>query len=141
MSSERIRVLASPKRLTNGKNIEAEIDQAAYRTRIRLESMLKVVEAHEGKALGEVATKTVPQPLCRSVDLDWICDKSGGAISKTSRTHLYEVQIDICGACQLKHDCLEGAIQRKEEYGIWGAKMPKERTAIRKRRGSYSGGR
>ncbi len=113
---------------------DSAIDTAAYRTRIRLEAMLNLVEAHEDKAPGEVAIRTVPQPLCAGVDLDWICDKGGGAISKTSRIHLYQAQINICEACQLKHDCLEGALHRKEEYGIWGGTMPKERRQIRKRR-------
>ena len=110
------------------------VDTEAYQLRVRLEKMLDVVEAHEGKALGEVATGTVPHPLCENVDLDWICDTKGGAITKSSRTHLYKRQIAICESCQLKDDCLETAMSTNEKYGIWGGKMPNERAEMRKRR-------
>ncbi len=115
-------------------NIDTEIDTAAYRTRVRLESMLDVVEAWEGRSAGEVRPLTVPQPLCLSVDLDWICDSQGQPITKSTRNHLYADQITICESCRLQTECLETAMQRPEPYGIWGGKMPAERAALRKRR-------
>lgn len=33
----------------------------------------------------------------------------------------------ICGACKVKGECLEFALENKFEYGIWGGKTPNER--------------
>jgi WhiB family redox-sensing transcriptional regulator len=36
----------------------------------------------------------------------------------------------ICSTCPLQHQCLEGALQRRERHGIWGGKTTPQRTAI-----------
>ena len=110
------------------------IDTEAYKLRGTLEHMLDVVEAHEGKGLGEVTTQTVPRPLCVDIGLDWICDRFGGAISKSSKSQPYQSQIALCQSCLLQEDCLEGAMERNENFGIWGGLMPKERARLRKQR-------
>ena len=110
------------------------IDTEAYKLRGTLEHMLDVVEAHEGKGLGEVTTQTVPRPLCLDIGLDWICDVEGGAISKTSNKDSYQSQIALCQSCLLQEDCLEGAMERNENFGIWGGLMPKQRARLRKQR-------
>lgn len=33
----------------------------------------------------------------------------------------------VCGACKVRQDCLDFAIENNFEYGIWGGKTPKER--------------
>lgn len=40
----------------------------------------------------------------------------------------------ICGRCEIRSECAEWAI-RHESDGLWGGLMPKERQAIRRRRG------
>ena len=34
----------------------------------------------------------------------------------------------LCAGCPLRQPCLEGAIERREEYGIYGGLDPDERT-------------
>jgi WhiB family redox-sensing transcriptional regulator len=47
----------------------------------------------------------------------------------------------LCAACDLKTDCRERSIARREEYGVWGGLDEKERrTEIRRRRKGARGG-
>ncbi|HET9174535.1 MAG TPA: WhiB family transcriptional regulator, partial [Candidatus Saccharimonadales bacterium] len=41
---------------------------------------------------------------------------------------------EICRLCMEKEVCLEGAISRKEEHGVWGAKEAREIRSIATRR-------
>lgn len=38
-----------------------------------------------------------------------------------------------CGLCPVRVDCLAGAHNRREQFGIWGGTMPYERTRERRR--------
>lgn len=38
----------------------------------------------------------------------------------------------ICYTCTVKEQCLRYAIENDEEYGIWGGKTRRERTAIKR---------
>lgn len=40
----------------------------------------------------------------------------------------------VCGRCAFQIDCLEGALARREEYGVWGGLTYNEREALRKRK-------
>lgn len=40
----------------------------------------------------------------------------------------------ICGTCTVRTECLEFALQIKEDYGIWGGYTPEERQSIRRKR-------
>lgn len=40
--------------------------------------------------------------------------------------------IDICVQCPVRKKCLDSALRRKEEYGIWGGTIPSERKYIRR---------
>lgn len=37
----------------------------------------------------------------------------------------------ICGGCPVRADCLEAALERGEQHGIWGGTTPRERLALR----------
>jgi len=106
---------------------DATIDDAAYRTRVRLEVMLDVVEAREGLTLGEVANQRVLRPLCAETNLDFVAYETGEAISKSTPRKWFLRQIAVCDSCALKQPCLERAVETKEPFGIWGGKMPSER--------------
>lgn len=38
--------------------------------------------------------------------------------------------IAICGTCPVCEECADGAIQRREQYGIWGGLTPSRIAAI-----------
>ncbi|MFC9602447.1 WhiB family transcriptional regulator [Streptomyces niveus] len=40
---------------------------------------------------------------------------------------------DVCATCPLKASCLQGAIERREEYGVWGGTDEAERRSIKRR--------
>ena len=42
----------------------------------------------------------------------------------------------VCHTCQVKHDCLEYALDAKEAYGIWGGLTELERKALLRKRAS-----
>lgn len=44
--------------------------------------------------------------------------------------------LDICKRCNVRDDCLEEALERGYEHGIWGGKTEYELRALRRKRGS-----
>lgn len=40
----------------------------------------------------------------------------------------------ICGACPVRRDCLEHALENSEQFGIWGGLNEKERRAVKRSR-------
>ena len=45
----------------------------------------------------------------------------------------------LCQQCSIRQRCLEDAIERREEFGVWGGLTASERVAERKRRGLPTG--
>lgn len=45
---------------------------------------------------------------------------------------------DVCLGCGFRDACLEGAMARREEFGIWGGTTPNERAALRRRQSRRS---
>lgn len=39
----------------------------------------------------------------------------------------------VCLGCSARFECLQNAMDRNEEFGVWGGLTPKERRAMRKR--------
>lgn len=37
----------------------------------------------------------------------------------------------ICNRCPVRQDCLDHAIEHREEHGMWGGHTPRERDALR----------
>ena len=41
----------------------------------------------------------------------------------------------LCAQCPLRHECLEGAIARREPYGVWGGQFIEHGVIIPRKRG------
>ena len=41
---------------------------------------------------------------------------------------------EVCRGCEVRHDCLEFALQNGEKFGIWGGLSERERRRIRRQR-------
>lgn len=44
-----------------------------------------------------------------------------------------QVALPICGGCPVKSECLEFALDRGMDDGVWGGMMPKDRALLRRR--------
>ena len=44
------------------------------------------------------------------------------------------IAISACKRCPIQRECLEYAMETKQQYGIWGSYVPQQREAIRIRR-------
>ncbi|MGA4726265.1 WhiB family transcriptional regulator [Micromonospora taraxaci] len=64
--------------------------------------------------------------LCREVDGEVFYPEKGGTVDPAKR---------ICRNCEVKTECLEYALGRNEEFGVWGGYSERERRAM-KRKGS-----
>lgn len=62
---------------------------------------------------------------CRGADADLFFPERGASTRKAKA---------ICGACEVKMECLEFAITQGEKFGIWGGMSERERRRIRKER-------
>jgi WhiB family redox-sensing transcriptional regulator len=66
---------------------------------------------------------------CRGADADLFFPERGASTRKAK---------SICGACQVKVECLEFAIVHSEKFGIWGGLSERERRRIRKERAAQT---
>jgi WhiB family redox-sensing transcriptional regulator len=62
---------------------------------------------------------------CRGADADLFFPERGASTRKAKA---------ICGACEVKDECLESAIVNGEKFGIWGGMSERERRRVRKQR-------
>lgn len=65
------------------------------------------------------------KPLCHSADIPV-------NVFFPDEDHLGQVAYakSICNVCKISEFCLDAAMKRKEEYGIWGGLTPKERSRL-----------
>jgi WhiB family redox-sensing transcriptional regulator len=77
-------------------------------------------------------TNKLLQPLdwqvsarCTEVDPEIFFPERGGS-SKAARA--------VCGGCDVRLQCLEYALNNKEQFGIWGGTSERERRRLRKER-------
>lgn len=69
------------------------------------------------------------KPLCRLYDPElWFPEAEG--YTRDDERHAKE----ICGRCPMRLTCLEVAFTESQDWGIWGGKTAKERTAIKRKR-------
>lgn len=66
-----------------------------------------------------------PRANCIGVDPD-IFFPERGASTKEAKS--------ICGACDVRADCLEYALENSEKFGIWGGTSERERRRLRRQR-------
>lgn len=62
---------------------------------------------------------------CAEVDPEIFFPERGGS-SKAART--------VCAQCSVRAQCLEYALNNKEQFGIWGGTSERERRRLRKER-------
>jgi WhiB family redox-sensing transcriptional regulator len=80
----------------------------------------------------ERITNKLLQPLewqagarCTEVDPEIFFPERGGS-SKSAR--------QVCARCEVRLQCLEYALNNKEQFGIWGGTSERERRRLRKER-------
>lgn len=62
---------------------------------------------------------------CAEVEPEIFFPERGGS-SKAARA--------VCGKCQVRAECLEYALNNKEQFGIWGGTSERERRGLRRDR-------
>jgi WhiB family redox-sensing transcriptional regulator len=63
--------------------------------------------------------------LCTQVDPEIFFPERGGS-SKAARS--------VCAQCDVRTQCLEYALNNKEQFGIWGGTSERERRRLRRER-------
>jgi WhiB family redox-sensing transcriptional regulator len=89
----------------------------------------------KGRGMQRITSKLL-QPLdwqshasCTEVDPEIFFPERGGS-SKAARA--------VCSGCQVRMQCLEYALNNKEQFGIWGGTSERERRRLRKERARRS---
>ena len=62
---------------------------------------------------------------CLGVDPDLFFPERGASTREAK---------EVCRGCEVRHDCLEFALQNGEKFGIWGGLSERERRRIRRQR-------
>jgi WhiB family redox-sensing transcriptional regulator len=62
---------------------------------------------------------------CKGVDPDLFFPERGASTREAK---------ECCRGCEVRHDCLEFALQNGEKFGIWGGLSERERRRIRRQR-------
>lgn len=64
------------------------------------------------------------EALCAQTDPEAFFPEKGGSTKDAKR---------VCGACNVRSECLEYALTNDERFGIWGGLSERERRRLRKR--------
>ena len=80
----------------------------------------KLVEA---LAVGELSWQDYAN--CRGADADLFSPERGASTRKAKA---------ICGACEVRGQCLDYAVDMGEKFGIWGGLSERERRRVRRER-------
>jgi WhiB family transcriptional regulator, redox-sensing transcriptional regulator len=62
---------------------------------------------------------------CRGADADLFFPERGASTRKAKA---------ICGACDVRDECLDFALEYGEKFGIWGGMSERERRRVRRER-------
>ena len=63
---------------------------------------------------------------CADLGLDLFFAEHGGSVARAKA---------ICRDCPVRAACLDGAMRRNEQFGVWGGLSVNERRALRKKAG------
>ncbi|MER5950199.1 WhiB family transcriptional regulator [Streptomyces sp. NPDC001904] len=74
------------------------------------------------------ASPLQPVPACKGEDPDLFFPVGDGTRALFQAA---EAKV-ICRTCPLQATCLEGALQRGEEHGVWGGTDERDRRAMRR---------
>jgi len=68
-------------------------------------------------------TETIPEPVWQDLAL---CNDGSGSMTEL----FFSEQLDdiaaakaFCAGCPVKDDCLDGALTRREPWGVWGGEL------------------
>jgi len=65
--------------------------------------------------------------LCSQVDPEVWFPELGGSVKSAKR---------ICNRCPVRPQCLDQALERDEEFGVWGGMSPRDRRSLKRRVGT-----
>ena len=89
----------------------------------------------KGRGMQRITTRLLQpvgwqsQARCAEVDPEIFFPERGGS-SKAARA--------VCSQCDVRLQCLEYALNNKEQFGIWGGTSERERRRLRKERARRS---
>lgn len=75
-----------------------------------------------------------PQPLADDWRNDALCLQVDPAIFHVEKDSSVAPAKQVCETCPARTSCLEDAMARNEQWGIWGGRTPTERRRLRKAR-------
>ncbi|HVM40142.1 MAG TPA: WhiB family transcriptional regulator [Acidimicrobiia bacterium] len=84
--------------------------------------MLTLSETFE--TIGGVAAEPLEGAVCKGMDLDLFFPERGAPTEEAKA---------ICRGCPARFECLRGALERRERFGIWGGVSERERRVLRRR--------
>jgi WhiB family redox-sensing transcriptional regulator len=61
--------------------------------------------------------------LCAETDPEAFFPEKGGSVRAAKR---------VCGACDVRAECLEYALEHDERFGIWGGTSERERRRLKR---------
>lgn len=74
------------------------------------------------------------EALCLEVGVEMFfpldSDSRGRDSLGFSPQEIYRAAKEVCAQCPVRMPCLEQALQREEEYGVWGGLTPFERRRV-----------
>lgn len=82
-----------------------------------------VAIANSMAGLRDLIPAWVGRALCAQTDPEAFFPEKGGSALEAKR---------ICARCEVKSECLEYALDRKERFGIWGGMTPGERRRLKR---------
>ena len=68
------------------------------------------------------------EPICRQVDPDMFFPEP----DDPNRNHIIKLAKQACGNCPYQAECLAGALERNEPFGIWGGMTEQERKRLKR---------
>ena len=74
--------------------------------------------------LGEPEQEWQERALCAQTDPEAFFPEKGGSTREAKR---------ICAGCEVRHECLEYALEHDERFGIWGGLSERERRRLKRR--------
>ncbi|MGH3367733.1 MAG: WhiB family transcriptional regulator [Nocardioidaceae bacterium] len=83
---------------------------------------LSVLDAHEVLADGEISEQRLP---CRSHDPELFFAESPADV---------ELAKQLCRTCPVQASCLDGALARREPWGVWGGELLMQGVVIPRKR-------
>ncbi|HCH34067.1 MAG: transcription factor WhiB [Candidatus Saccharibacteria bacterium GW2011_GWC2_48_9] len=72
---------------------------------------------------------TQPGAECRDSPADFFPMEGENNVAFNRRAE--KELIPICARCAITATCLEGALSRNEQFGVWGGTTPRQRSAMR----------